>query len=330
MHIARLDPRADDVRPFYDLHTTARRADDPGGPPTSYTDFRAYLIWGWSANAPLTWLGWSDDGTRLLGGYTLVLPSYDNSHLGMVDPVVHPALRRRGYGRTLFEHVSAQVRRAGRGLIAGDAREGSAGTAFGEGLGAERASVEVRSVQDLTAVGEDPIDELLTTARAAAPGYSVLSWLGETPERHLGDVARLLCAMSDAPADQLEWEGEVWDAGRVRKEGKAFTDSRVRAYTVVARHDASGRLVGHTRIFVSEEHHGWAHQGDTVVLPEHRGHRLGLLTKASMLRWLREAEPEIRKVVTGNAESNASMLRVNRALGYRPLDRSIAYQLRLA
>ncbi|MQA88210.1 MAG: GNAT family N-acetyltransferase [Streptosporangiales bacterium] len=327
MLIERVDPRADDVRQFFDVYAAAQKVDDPHGPPTSYTDFRGRLIWGDTGDPMQTWLGWSDDRSRLLGGYTLMLPKYDNPHLGWVEPVVHPEERRRGHGRTLADHARAQVRESGRRLLAAGAVEGSPGLAFCDALGAERASIEHRNVLDLADVDEAHIAGLLAEAREAAGGYSVLSWIGEVPKEHLDGVAPLLTAISDAPVDQLEWQGEAWSPERVRAVEKSLTDTRARRYTIVARHDASGVLAGLTQLYVSEEHYGWAGQGHTAVLPEHRGHRLGLLMKAAMLPWLREQEPDVRRVVTTNAESNSYMLRVNHLLGYRLLDRWFSCQL---
>jgi len=42
---------------------------------------------------------------------------------------------------------------------------------------------------------------------------------------------------------------------------------------------------------------------------------LGLLLKVEMLYWLRDEEPQVRHILTGNAASNAHMVRVNEALG---------------
>ena len=52
----------------------------------------------------------------------------------------------------------------------------------------------------------------------------------------------------------------------------------------------------------------------------HRGHRLGLLTKAAMLQWLAEAEPKVDRIVTGNAASNKHMIAVNETLGFELLE----------
>jgi len=56
------------------------------------------------------------------------------------------------------------------------------------------------------------------------------------------------------------------------------------------------------------------------VARPHRGHRLGLLTKAAMLDWLASAEPGLQRLVTWNAASNKHMVAINEALGYELLD----------
>ena len=76
-----------------------------------------------------------------------------------------------------------------------------------------------------------------------------------------------------------------------------------------------------------EEDRPWhAHQLDTSVLAEHRGHRLGLLLKGSMVHWLAEAEPQLLEVDTWNAASNAHMIAVNDRLGYQVVATATCYQ----
>lgn len=52
------------------------------------------------------------------------------------------------------------------------------------------------------------------------------------------------------------------------------------------------------------------------MLREHRGHRLGALVKAAVLRELTASLPQVRRVSTVNAEDNAPMVAVNEALGF--------------
>ena len=61
-----------------------------------------------------------------------------------------------------------------------------------------------------------------------------------------------------------------------------------------------------------------AQQGGTLVLREHRGHRLGALVKAAVLRGVVTTMPEVRRISTYNSDSNLPMVAVNEALGFRP------------
>ena len=66
------------------------------------------------------------------------------------------------------------------------------------------------------------------------------------------------------------------------------------------------------------------------MLPEHRGHRLGLATKAANLLRLQRHRPDLREVRTYNAESNTHMVAVNDAMGFLPVERLGEFERRLA
>jgi hypothetical protein len=97
----------------------------------------------------------------------------------------------------------------------------------------------------------------------------------------------------------------------------------------VAVHRDSGRLAAYTTIGVPAPDRTAVYQWDTLVLSEHRGHRLGQAVKARNLRALRAELPDVRRVVTWNAEQNGPMLRVNRELGFRTVGLNTEWQKRL-
>lgn len=78
---------------------------------------------------------------------------------------------------------------------------------------------------------------------------------------------------------------------------------------------------------VREETHGW--QEDTLVLPAHRGHRLGLRIKIDNLLQVPTFEPALRLVDTWNADANSHLIAINEALGYRPVSRYSEWELQL-
>ncbi len=70
--------------------------------------------------------------------------------------------------------------------------------------------------------------------------------------------------------------------------------ARAAATALVARHRPSGALAAQTVVAVETDHPERGHQHDTSVTRAHRGHRLGLLLKTDMLRWLAAEEPQLQ------------------------------------
>ena len=90
-----------------------------------------------------------------------------------------------------------------------------------------------------------------------------------------------------------------------------------------------GTVVGLTGIRVRLHDPRAAHISVTMVLPEHRGHRLGLGVKLAAHRALREQVPQCRLVVTSNSEVNTHMNAINEAMGYRRVETLLEYQRHL-
>ena len=81
---------------------------------------------------------------------------------------------------------------------------------------------------------------------------------------------------------------------------------------------ADGEAAGTTEVFVNRHRPAASWQWSTVVLPAHRGRRIGRWMKASMWQRLRATEPEVAWLQTGNAASNAHMLAINDEMGFKP------------
>ena len=99
--------------------------------------------------------------------------------------------------------------------------------------------------------------------------------------------------------------------------------------TVVALTGADDTVAGWTRLVLPADAGEPARQLDPAVLPDHRGHGLGLWLKAAMLRRVRARWPAVAEITTGTADDNRHMLALNAALGYRPLRRTVDYRLAL-
>ena len=124
------------------------------------------------------------------------------------------------------------------------------------------------------------------------------------------------------------WEPEVWSAERVTGRDDRFLTTGRRQFGVLA-YAADGTCVVAPRLFVNEVAAWRALQGGTLVLPEHRGHRLGMAVKIANQMAVRAAFPECRYVFTSNAGVNAPMNAVNDVLGFRDASEALEMQFRL-
>jgi len=325
MRIERLDPADTDVvRACHAVLVAANAVDDPQEePPMSLAMFSAYVSHKWPGDPSETWYvpggspGLDVPGEPVAGSCYIQLPDLENRDRAFVVVTVHPAYRRRRLGRGLIRHAAQRAGADGRSFLDAAVVVGSAGHAFARRLGAEPGLVDARRIIDLRKMEPGRFAELRAGAAVHAVGYSLISWTGATPPEERKRVAGVRNAMNDAPREEGWFEDDIWDADRVRDRA----DMRVRfagnrGYAVAAVHDATGEMAALTQVCVDPEFPAWGYQGITAVTRPHRGHRLGLLTKAAMLDWLVTAEPQLERIETTNASPNSYMIAVNEALGY--------------
>jgi GNAT superfamily N-acetyltransferase len=328
MQITRLEPADDDgVRVCHSTTIAARAADDPVAEPQSLAAFGGWLRVGYGGTPSETWYvpaSAAPDGSGPLDGamagfFRLELPDLENTDRGFLSLIVHPAARRHGVGSALLRHALARAAASGRSLLATVVVVGSTGETFVNRLGAEPGIVDVRRILHVRSVPTGHFARLRAEAAERADGYSLVRWTGQVPEERLELVAAALNAMNDAPREEGWFEDDLWDADRVRDRGNAWLRATgTQCYSVAAVHDVTGEMAGLTQLYADAAHPTWAHQGNTSVTKAHRGHRLGLLIKASLMEWLAAAEPALEQVSTDNAAPNSFMIAVNEALGYRP------------
>lgn len=251
---------------------------------------------------------------------------YDNHHLAWFQIRVHPGCRRQGVGSAILAALEAEAARRGRTVAGGAGWDLPATAAFAAHHGYEPKAVDVQRHQVLADLDHAALATRYDAALAQACDYDLERWSVPTPEDRLDELAVMASAINDAPTDDLDYEDEVFTGDRMRAYEVATAGKRERLYRLVARHRPSGELAAQTVVTVEIDHPERAHQEDTSVTRAHRGHRLGLLLKTAMLRWLAEDEPQLRIIETWNAESNRHMIEVNEALAYRVVGREIAYQ----
>ncbi|WP_432524134.1 GNAT family N-acetyltransferase [Kineococcus sp. SYSU DK006] len=306
---------------WYDELVAGQSAGRPDPACWQRAELRAELERG-SAEERVHWLLAHRDG-RAVGAAEVRLTLLDNLHVAAVELAVGPEHRRRGVGTRLLGAALDVAAAAGRTSVRTAVEHPvQADPARWPGLlaarrwGFERGRSEARRQLQLP-VPAGRLEALEAGARPHAEGYRLRAWAGPVPEQDLDAVAALAARMStDAPSGDLRVEPEAWDAARVRENEAARAAQGRRQWLAVAA-APSGELVGYTMLVQSAHEPERLLQWDTLVVREHRGHRLGTLLKVACLRAAVADAPQARRVTTWNAVSNAPMIAVNEALGFR-------------
>jgi GNAT superfamily N-acetyltransferase len=246
-----------------------------------------------------------------VGGGTAELPLRDNTSVVYAAVFTVPEHRRRGHASAVVEEIETIGREAGRSTVFTEAvwevdAVDPGPQAFAEALGYGLDIMDAMRVLPLPAT-LPPLE--------VADGYTIHSWRGASPEqwvRGYADVRRLL--VEEAPSGEVGLENEFWDVDRIRHEEGLWAEQR-RTPQVSVAVSADGEVVGHTQLlFPSDDVE--VYQWDTLVLPTHRGHGLGLALKVATMHEAADLLDGRRRITTYNAASNEPMIRVNAALGF--------------
>ncbi len=305
----------------------ARSVDAPWRPQLSEHRWAMEVRHGWDGSPARRFVGQVDG--EPVASLEVELGEWDNTDFAWLHLCVAPAYRRRGHGSEVMAQALELTRSVGRTKLGCSGWELAATRPFAEHHDFALAYVEMCRVLFLDDAANERAEQVSEEAAAHATDYELLQVYGDTPPELLPALSELAASINDAPTDDLEIEDEVFPVERLLDYERASIASGHRLYRLLARHRGTGELAGHTVVLVDAENPELGHQHDTSVARAHRGHRLGLLLKAEMMRWLDESEPQLSTIDTWNAETNAHMVAVNERLGYEAMARELAFQRRL-
>ena len=223
----------------------------------------------------------------------------ERDDIGQVFVLVHSSHRRRGIGQELFGLATGHLTDHG----ATELRTWSFadGKPFLEQRGFTPAREERLSALDPRTIDTSALDDL-------PPGFRVTT-LGDLDDRRREVYALFAEALEDVPADHPErrlsfeeFEEETLEDPDLSRGGSAIVldGDRPVALSFVGVDDARG----------------FAEQHLTGTARSHRRRGLARVAKLAVVRWC--AGAGVTRLLTGNDSTNAAMLALNDALGFRP------------
>ncbi len=332
MEIRALDAPAlaDDafMRDFYELD---RRAELHGRPHAPFWELQEFLgVVRTPDSGERLDVFAAFDGDRLVG--TAVLWSFllDNLDKAYFKVRVDVTDRRRGIGRGLVQRVEQAVADDGRSLAMTDTvlpfddRDSHAHRRFLEACGYGFSIYEVVRHLPLP-VADEQIQAWIDEAAPHHEGYTIETFVGAVPD----DLVETLCVLFaqlavDAPTGVVDFEEETYTPQRYAEAMTTMAAMGRVGYETVAL--TPGReVVAQTTLAVSTGDNPNVYQWGTFVHRHHRGHRLGLATKAANLRAVQAARHDLALVITQNGDINDYMVAINERMGFRPIEVSAEF-----
>jgi len=274
------------------------------------------------------------DGDRMVACAPLWLPLLDNTEKAYFSLDVDLTDRRRGIGRTLLEMLEKEAAADGRSLMLTDtklpfeARDGHGYLAFAEVCGYAVANHEVIRHLDLP-VADEVIQGWIDETAPTRAGYTIETYVDEVPEELVASLCSLMGQLAvDAPSGAVDYEEEVMTPERFA-EGVASVRAMGRARFETVALTPDREVAAHSTLAVPRGESTTVYQWGTFVHRAHRGHRLGLATKAVNLRAAQAFRDDLTLVTTQNAETNDFMVSINEKLGFRPVEVAVELVKRL-
>ncbi|UJP11202.1 GNAT family N-acetyltransferase [Microbacterium sp. KUDC0406] len=274
---------------------------------------------------------------RIVGCRALDVLQDDDGRTAFVIVALLQRAQGRGIGRQAYAHLESVARAEGVRKLVHFAEHHDDGsglapvpspTGFGS-VPADRAArflsrngftletVERGSEFAWTDGSLTELESRRADAAAHASAYRLVQWMLPTPAEYVDGYAWMKSRMStDVPEGELGLPEEAWDAARVAQQDERTAARGYHQFVTAAQHIETGELCAFNELAIGPDPAGTTHQYDTLVLADHRGHRLGMLVKtAGLIAW-RERYPDSHRVITYNSEQNRPMLSINEDLGF--------------
>lgn len=316
MEIREIDVRAGaQLKAWYDAQDAAIRRDRPHAVSRTFEALVNQVTLPSEYYEPVLLAAVEDDA--IVGVAELGYSLQDNLHLADLEVTVRPDRRRRGIGRALYAEATARRRAAGRTSACGElcVVDDEGPLAFARAMGADCVHEEDHLVLELPLADEHLRD---LTAKAASD-YEIVTWQGRCPDDLIDAYAEMRTRMNqDVPTGELDLEAVVMTPERIR----AGEERLARSYDIVvaAARGADGALGGYSLVYLARGS-DQVLQDDTLVMPAHRGHHLGLALKLATYAVVAAEHPGRTTLHTWTDPENHAMYATNRAFGYRPVER---------
>lgn len=277
------------------------------------------------------WVAWRPDMNEIVAlGNVILMRMEENKQLAQFEITVLPQHRHQGLGRRLLQTIAEAARADDRHLLMTETVDRiPEGEAFLNRIGAKKGLESHTNQLCLTDLNCRLLDEWLVYGQENLKEFEVGLWCGAYPEEKIQAIADLWELTNQQPFGELEIEDMHMTTEQIRQSEQNIFARGSQRWTIYAVDRATSKFAGYTETTWNPNRPEILMQEMTGVFPRFRNKGLGRWLKAVMLDQVLKEHPEIKYVRTGNADSNAAMLKINNELGFKPYMANTLWQVEI-
>jgi mycothiol synthase len=277
----------------------------------------------------IIWCAWDASHASIVAeGDIILMRTEDNRHLAQFSLGVLPEYRRQGIARQLISLIADAAHADKRRLLITETNERiPAGEIFMDRLGAQKGLVGHVNQLRLDELDRNLLAGWLERGRTLASDFELGLWDGPYPEEQIDAVVQLFELNNQQPFGEIEIEDMHMTAEQLRQSEQASFAHGNQRWTFYVLEKATGKFAGYTETIWNPNRPEILRQDMTGVFPQYRNKSLGRWLKAAMLDKVLTDRPQVKYVRTGNADSNAAMLKINDELGFKPYQATAFWQV---
>ena len=239
----------------------------------------------------------------------------ENKFLGLFSIQLLAEYQRRGIGKKFLKIVyDFALKHNLKMLLAGTSED--AGKQFLNHIGANLGIASTVNRVKLSEINWTMLKHWVNTGQNNSPNTKVV-FFESIPEDILENFANTYTELlNQIPLGELDLKMKKYTSEKLREEEKERNELGTKSFfffTLEANNEISGLCI----LFYNPNESGYAVQGLTAVKRKYQNHGLGKWLKATMFLYIKDNYPDFLYILTGIANSNTSMLEINKKIGFK-------------